>query len=50
MNQLKYIYNNSFKGLYSHSIHTCFPIIASNDNVEFNYKKARLGTLDQHFL
>ena len=30
MNQLKSIYNSPFKDLYSHPIHTCFPIIASN--------------------
>ena len=33
MNQLRYIsiYNSPFKESYSHPIHTCFPIIASND-------------------
>ena len=32
MNQLKSVYNSPLKDLHSHSIHTCFPIIASNDN------------------
>ena len=32
MNLLKSIYNSPFKELYSHPIHTCFPIIASNIN------------------
>ena len=31
MNQLKPIYNSLFKDSYSHPIHTCFPIIASNE-------------------
>ena len=30
MNQLKSIYNSSFKDLHSHPIHACFLIIASN--------------------
>ena len=31
MNQTKFIYNSPFKDSYSHPIHTCFPIIASNE-------------------
>ena len=31
MNQLKSIYNSPFKDLQSHPIHTCFPMIASNE-------------------
>ena len=30
MHQLKSLYNSPFKESYSHSIHTCFPMIASN--------------------
>ena len=30
MHQLKSIYNSPFKDSYSHPIHTCFPMIASN--------------------
>ena len=31
MHQLKSLYHSPFKNLYSHPIHTCFPMIASND-------------------
>ena len=31
MHQLKSLYNSPFKNSYSHPIHTCFPMIASND-------------------
>ena len=31
MNQLKFLYNSPFKNSYSHPIHTCFPMIASNE-------------------
>ena len=31
MDQLKSIYNSPFKGSYSQPIHTCFPIISSNE-------------------
>ena len=30
MDQLKSIYNNTFKDLHSHPIHSCFAMIASN--------------------
>ena len=30
MHQLKFLYNSPFKNSYSHPIHTCFPMIASN--------------------
>ena len=33
MNQLKSIYNRTFKDSYSYLIHICFPIIASNVEV-----------------
>ena len=33
MNQLQSIYNSPFKDSRSHPIHTCFPIIASNDKI-----------------
>ena len=33
MNRLKPIYNGPFKDSHSHLIHTCFPIIASNGQV-----------------
>ena len=31
MHQLKSIYNSPFKDSHSHPIHTCFPMIASNE-------------------
>ena len=34
MNQLKSIYNNPFKSLHSHPIHTCLATIASNEQSE----------------
>ena len=37
MNQLKSIYNSPFKNSYSHPIHTCFPISASNGFLRFTY-------------
>ena len=33
MHQLKFIYNSPLKDSYSHLIHTCFPMIASNEMI-----------------
>ena len=38
MHQLKSIYNSPFKDSYSHPIHTCFAMIASNGFVYFDEK------------
>ena len=45
MNQLKSIYNRSFKDSHSHPIHKCFPIIASNGTDKFHITMFNVNVL-----
>ena len=47
VNQIKPIYNNPFKDSHSHPIHTCFPIIASNES-QIRGFKCRFSGRNEH--
>ena len=47
INKLKSIYNSPFKDSHSHPIHTCFPIIASNEVASKVNLRNLLNAVDQ---
>ena len=46
MNQLKPIYNSPLKNSHSHPVHTCFPIIAGNEQNEVPQAVQKYGYMD----